>query len=239
MRPAFPSGCQTPKESDDFPESGDFEPPKYIASLIAAINEGAKAAQGGVLLYLLVALYLLATVFSTSDEDLLRNRTITIAQIGAALPPSFSFAIAPLVFVFLHVYTLTRFDMLAANLRHFAAELPRMVPVRGQREHCRQLLGECGVRARPRRPARLAAAQFRVALDGLRCCLRASPSWCCSWCRSTRCDTRAIGILWAQRAWIASDVLALLWFFGRNRMGVVPAPPSVPRTTRALGGFSF
>ena len=42
----------------------DFEPPKYLASLIAAINDGAKA---GMLLFMLVGLYLLATAFSASD----------------------------------------------------------------------------------------------------------------------------------------------------------------------------
>jgi hypothetical protein len=82
--------------------SDGFEPPKYIASLIAAVNDGAKAAQAGALFFALVGLYLLATAFSASDEDLLLGRTMTISQIGATLPVSFSFAIAPFVFVFLH-----------------------------------------------------------------------------------------------------------------------------------------
>src|SRR5690349_24785260 len=100
-----------------------FEPPKYITSLIAAINDGAKAAQGGAFLFLLVGLYLLATAFSASDEDLLLGRTVTISQIGASLPASFSFAIAPFVFVFLHSYTLIRYDMLAGNVRAYLREL--------------------------------------------------------------------------------------------------------------------
>ena len=94
--------------------SDGFEPPKYLASLIAAVNDGAKAAQGGALFFALVGLYLLATAFSASDEDLLRGRTVTISQIGATLPVSFSFAIAPFAFIFLHIYTLVRYDMLAA-----------------------------------------------------------------------------------------------------------------------------
>jgi hypothetical protein len=32
--------------------AAEFEPPKYLASLIAAINDGAKAAQGGALAFL-------------------------------------------------------------------------------------------------------------------------------------------------------------------------------------------
>src|SRR5215472_18334259 len=107
--------------------SQEFEPPRYLASLIAAVNDGAKAAQAGGLAFALVGVYLLATAFSASDEDLLRGRAVTISEIGATLPPSFSFAIAPLVFVFLHIYTLARYDMLAANVRQFLSELQRTV----------------------------------------------------------------------------------------------------------------
>ena len=117
-----------------------FEPPKYLASLIAAVNDGAKSAQGGAFLFLLVGLYLLATAFSASDEDLLLGKTVTISQIGASLPVSFSFAIAPLVFVFLHIYALVRYDMLASNVRQFLEELRATVPLESDRERCRQLL---------------------------------------------------------------------------------------------------
>ncbi len=117
-----------------------FEPPKYLGSLIAAVNEGAKAAQAGSFLFLLVGLYLLATAFSASDEDLLLGPTVTISQIGASLPVSFSFAIAPLVFVFLYGYALVRYDMQAANVRQFSRELRETVPRERDRERCRQLL---------------------------------------------------------------------------------------------------
>jgi len=111
-----------------------FEPPKYLASLIAAVNDGAKSAQGGAFLFLLVGLYLLATAFSSSDEDLLLGKAVTISQIGASLPVSFSFAIAPLVFVFFHVYTLVRYDLLAKNVQQFRTELRNTVPLEADRE---------------------------------------------------------------------------------------------------------
>jgi len=127
--------------SDAYSRSTDgFEPPKYLASLITAINDGAKAAQSGGLVFALVGVYLLATAFSASDEDLLRGRAVTISQIGASLPVSFSFAIAPLVFVFLHIYTLARYDMLTANVSQFLAEMQRSVLCEADRERCRQLL---------------------------------------------------------------------------------------------------
>src|SRR6202040_3261461 len=133
--------CATWRMTEDGAKGSDgFEPPKYLASLIAAVNDGAKAAQGGALFFALVGVYLLATAFSASDEDLLRGRTVTISQIGATLPVSFSFAIAPIVFVFLHIYTLVRYDMLAANARQFLAELPETVPLEADRERSRQLL---------------------------------------------------------------------------------------------------
>jgi hypothetical protein len=99
-----------------------FEPPKYLTSLIAAANEGAKSAQTGALAFTLVGLFLLATAFSTTDEDLLLEHTLSISQIGVQVPVVFSFAIAPTVFLFLHAYTLIRYDMLDANL-------PNSVPI--------------------------------------------------------------------------------------------------------------
>jgi hypothetical protein len=64
----------------------------------------------------------------------------SISQIGATLPVTFSFAIAPFVFVFLHIYTLARYDMLAANIRQFLAELQKSVKLELDRERCRHLL---------------------------------------------------------------------------------------------------
>jgi hypothetical protein len=69
-----------------------FEPPKYITSLIAAINDGAKAAQTGAFAFALIGLYLLATAFSATDEDLLLDRTLAISQLGAQIPVTVSFA---------------------------------------------------------------------------------------------------------------------------------------------------
>ena len=117
-----------------------FEPPKYIASLIAAVNDGAKSAQTGALAFTLVGLYLLATAFSTTDEDLLLQHTMPISQIGVQVPVVVSFALAPLVLLLLHAYTLIRYDMLAANLSQFRTDLQALVPLEADQERCRQLL---------------------------------------------------------------------------------------------------
>ena len=117
-----------------------FEPPKYLTSLIAAANEGAKSAQTGALAFTLVGLFLLATAFSTTDEDLLLEHTLSISQIGVQVPVVFSFAIAPTVFLFLHAYTLIRYDMLDANLRQFRTDLQVSISREADRERSRQLL---------------------------------------------------------------------------------------------------
>jgi len=201
----------------DTPPGKDFEPPKYLASLIAAINDGAKAAQAGMLLFMLVGLYLLATAFSASDEDILLGRTVTISQIGASLPVSFSFALAPLVFVFLHVYALTRYDMLGTNVRYFVDELDAAVPLRADQERCRQLLANVefvqaltapfGSSLRSRFWPVLAVAMmagfpvvvlFLVQINSLR----------------YQSDT----INWVQRAWLLIDVLSIVAFFARNKL---------------------
>ena len=118
-----------------------FEPRKYIASLIAAINDGAKSAQLGALAFTAIGLFLLATAFSATDEDLLLNHAISISQLGGAqVPVVFAFGLAPAVFVAVHIYTLIRYDMLAVNLRRFLMDLPVMVPGRENQDRCRQLL---------------------------------------------------------------------------------------------------
>ena len=120
--------------------SADFEPPKYIQSLIGAINDAAKAAQTSALFLLALGLYLVATVISTTDEDLLRGTAVQVAQLGVRAPVAIAYALAPTIFLFLHVHTLIRFDMLAANLRLLTAELARAVPLAADRERCRALL---------------------------------------------------------------------------------------------------
>jgi uncharacterized protein YjbI with pentapeptide repeats len=202
---------------DSVKSSDDFEPPKYLASLIAAVNDGAKAAQGGALAFALVGVYLLATAFSTSDEDLLLGRAVTISQIGATLPVSFSFAIAPFVFVFLHIYTLARYDMLAANVRQFLVEVRRTVALESDRERCRQLL------------ANVEFIQALIAPPGSRLY---SPVW--RWLVRAVVAVFPVVVLLlvlvnalryqselitgTQQLWVFLDLSVLVWFFRRSAL---------------------
>ena len=199
------------------------------------MNDGAKAAQGGAFLFLLVGLYLLATAFSASDEDLLLGKAVTISQIGASLPVSFSFAIAPLVFVFLHIYALVRYDMLAANVRHYVQELRDTVTPEADRERCRQLL---------------ANVEFIVVLTTPRKSPLYSPFW--PWLFRGIVAVFPVAVLLlvqinalryqselivnVQRATLALDLVALVWFFRRNALDGVAWPDRRPaRVSRWAG----
>ena len=198
-------------------DAAGFEPPKYLASLIGAINDGAKAAQGSALLFLLVGLYLLATAFSASDEDLLLGKAVTISQIGVSLPVTFSFAIAPLVFVFLHFYTLVRYDMLAANVRHFLRKMQQVVQGEAEHEDCRQLLANVEfVQAltAPRGSA-LYSAIWRWLFRGI---VAVFPVFVLLLVQINALRYQSALILWVQRAWLILDLLAVVWFFRRTAL---------------------
>jgi uncharacterized protein YjbI with pentapeptide repeats len=199
---------------DSFKGSDGFEPPKYLASLIAAVNDGAKAAQAGALFFALVGVYLLATAFSASDEDLLRGRGVTISQIGATLPVSFSFAIAPFVFVFLHIYTLVRYDMLAANLRQFLVELQRTVLWEVDRERCRQLLANVEfiqALVAPRGPRQYSPV-FRLLVWGV---VAIFPVFVLLVVQINALRYQSELITRVQQAALFLDLSALVWFFHR------------------------
>jgi uncharacterized protein YjbI with pentapeptide repeats len=197
--------------------AAEFGPPKYLASLIAAINDGAKAAQGGALAFLLVGIYLLATAFSSSDEDLLLGKTVTISQIGASLPVSFSFAIAPLVFVFVHLYTLARYDMLAANARYFVGKLRQDVPTETDREDYRQLLANGEFLAALTAP-RGSGLYSRIWPWLFRGMVVVFPVAVVLLVQVNALRYQSDLIMWVQRAALALDLLALTWFFRRNSL---------------------
>ena len=142
---------------------------------------------------------------------------MTISQIGASLPASFSFAIAPLVFVFLHIYALVRYDLLASNVRHFVQELRDKVMPESDRERCRQLL---------------ANVEFIVALTAPRGSTLYSRFW--PWLFGGIVAVFPVAVLLlvqinalryqsdlivnVQRATLALDLVVLVWFFRRNAL---------------------
>jgi hypothetical protein len=192
-----------------------FQPPKYLGDLITAANDGAKSAQTSALAFSLVGVYLLATAISTTDEDLLFDHTLSVSQIGVQVPVAFSFAIAPAVFVFLHAYTLIRYDMLAANLRQFRTDLQILVPREADRERCRQLLANVEfvqVRTAPRRSA-LHSPIYRFAAWVV---LVGFPVATFGAVQVSALRYQSDMVLRTQQFCIALDLLLLAWFFYRQ-----------------------
>ena len=194
-----------------------FEPPKYITSLIAAVNDGAKSAQLGALAFTVIGLFLVAAATSATDEDLLLNRTLTISQLGGtAVPVVFAFGLAPAVFVAAHFYTLIRYDMLAGNIRRLNEDLKAMVPIEADRDRCRQLL------------ANVEFVNWLAMPAGSR-----ASSWMFVWTVRFLLAVFPVGVLLfvqlqslrLQSEWVNGthhvciflDLVLLVWFFGRLR----------------------
>ena len=201
-----------------------FEPPKYLSSLIATINDGAKAAQTAAFALLVLGLYLLGTMLSASDEDMLLGHTLAIAQLGGQIPVKVSFVLMPALFVALHVFTLTRYDMLAANLRQFNMDLQAMVPFSWNQERCRQLLANVefiqsltAPRGSPLRNWLFGVVAW-VVIAGFPVLVLLTVQ-----ISALRYQSEIMSIL--QRISLGVDLLALLWFQRRQaHRTVIPKP---------------
>jgi uncharacterized protein YjbI with pentapeptide repeats len=203
----------------------DFEPPKYVSSLIAAINDGAKSAQAGALIFLALGVYLLAVAISTTDEDLLLAHTTNLAQLGVQVAPAVSLGIAPLVFVAVHVFTLVRYDLLGANLRHLRETLGSMVPLEADREHCRQLLANVkfvvALTAPPGSPLR--SPLFGWVARGV---IAVFPVAVLLAVQISALRYQNSSIIFVQRIALLADLVMLVWFFRRAGSG----PSMIPGT---------
>ena len=216
-----------------------FEPPKYLASLIGAVNDGAKAAQAGAFAFALVGLYLLATAFSASDEDLLLDRTLAIAQLGAQIPVTVSFAMMPILFVALHVFTVIRYDMLAANVRQFRADLEAMVRLAADRERCRQLLANVefiqSLTAPPGSPLRSRLYGFVAWMV-----IAGFPVIVLLAVQTNALRYQSEIVTSVQRVSLAVDLAVLIWFYERQRRrGVLPVPDPVATVMLRGGMYSL
>jgi hypothetical protein len=206
-----------------------FDQPPYISKLIGAINDGAKSAQLGALVFVFIGLFLLATSFSATDEDLLIGTSISISQLGGvAVPVALSFGFMPAIFVALHLYTLIRFDLLMQNLRYFQAELRATVPLEKDRQSCLQLLANTEFIQAQLQPEgsfvfrwtyRFMLAVFPV---GVLLLVQLS---------SLRLQDHVVNFV--HHITILLDILLLIWFFRRQR----PSGDSVLRWLFKRGRF--
>ena len=190
-----------------------FDPPPYIGKLISAINDGAKSAQLGAVAFVFIGLFLLATSFSATDEDLLIGKSISISQLGGVtVPVVLSFGFMPAIFLALHLYTLIRFDLLMQNLRHFEAELRAHVPLQRDRDRCLQLLANTEfIQAAVQPEASFVfrwTYRFMLAVFPVAVLLLVQLG-------SLRLQSHVVNIV--HHITILLDILLLIWFFHRQR----------------------
>ncbi|MCA3311894.1 MAG: pentapeptide repeat-containing protein [Roseomonas sp.] len=190
-----------------------FDPPPYIGKLISAINDGAKSAQLGAVAFVFIGLFLLATSFSATDEDLLIGKSISISQLGGVtVPVVLSFGFMPAIFLALHLYTLIRFDLLMQNLRHFEAELRAHVPRQRDRDRCLQLLANTEfIQAAVQPEASFVfrwTYRFMLAVFPVAVLLLVQLG-------SLRLQSDVVNIV--HHITILLDILLLIWFFRRQR----------------------
>ena len=207
----------------------DFDPPPYIGKLISAINDGAKSAQLGAVAFVFIGLFLLATSFSATDEDLLIGKSISISQLGGVtVPVVLSFGFMPAIFLALHLYTLIRFDLLMQNLRHFEAELRAHVPLQRDRDRCLQLLANTEfIQAAVQPEASFVfrwTYRFMLAVFPVAVLLLVQLG-------SLRLQSDVVNIV--HHITILLDILLLIWFFRRQR----PSGDSVLRWLFKRGRF--
>jgi uncharacterized protein YjbI with pentapeptide repeats len=214
-----------------------FEIPDYLAEVVSSVNDGAKSAQAGVFAFTFVAVYLLGVAFSTTDLDFLLDRTMQITQIDVQLPVVFSFVIAPIVFLFLHLYTLVRYDLLGANLEQFRRDLDEFLPQPVAQERCRQLLANIEfVQANASPPgsplySRAFAWITRFLIAGL-------PVIVFLVLQTSALRFQNIGVTNAQRICFFVDLAALVWFFYRQDERRYRTP-GIQRSARRLARLAF
>ena len=94
-----------------------------LNGLIETINDTARKAQVMMCLFLMVALYLLWILISSTDENLFLNGQLILGQLNIGLSMKNSYIIGPLILFFLHVYFLFILQELRLKTSRFESVL--------------------------------------------------------------------------------------------------------------------
>ena len=87
--------------------------PEITEKLLDSVNATAKIARTSLLFFLVVALYLLIIVGTTTDLMLLRGEIVALPLMEVGVPVVAFYSVAPLIFLLLHSNLLLRLCQLA------------------------------------------------------------------------------------------------------------------------------
>ena len=90
--------------------------PEITDKLRDSINETARIARTSLLLFLVVALYLLIIVGTTTDLMLLRGEIVALPLMEVGVPVVAFYSVAPLIFLLLHINLLLRLSQLTETV---------------------------------------------------------------------------------------------------------------------------
>ena len=90
-----------------------------LLALAESANETARMARVNVSLTLIGALYLMLTLLTATDENLLKDSIVTLPQFEIGISLSSSYLFGPIVFLYLHLQSLFLLAVLARKVRRF------------------------------------------------------------------------------------------------------------------------
>ena len=87
--------------------------------LADSVNDTSRMARTSLMLVLIVSMYLMLTLVTATDENLLRNSVVTLPQTNTGISIAQSYIFAPPIFFYLHLQTLLLLSVLARKLSRF------------------------------------------------------------------------------------------------------------------------
>ena len=99
--------------------------PEITEKLLDSVNETAKIARTSLLFFLVVALYLLIIVGTTTDLMLLRGEIVTLPLMEVGVPVVAFYIVAPLIFLLLHINLLLRLSQLTETVSQWTETVSR------------------------------------------------------------------------------------------------------------------
>ena len=110
-----------------------------LNALIETVNDTARTARATMSLFLVVALYLLWILISSTDENLFLNGQLVLGQLNIGLSLKNSYILGPLILFFLHIYFLILLQELRRKVSSFESVLQQEHPRENQDITCREL----------------------------------------------------------------------------------------------------